>query len=319
MSGRLVIAVPAKGRLQENAESFFARAGLVLKRDSGARGYTGRFAGIDDVDVLFLSASEIAGELASGAVHLGVTGADLIREKLPDADRIVDLSVPLGFGFANVVVAVPQVWIDVDCMADLDDVAEGFRARHGRPIRIATKYVNLTRGFFARFGIVDYRIVESLGATEGAPASGAADAIVDITTTGATLAANALKILDDGLILESQAHLVTGLRADWNQGARAGLRGLFDRIAAELDARSIREVRARIDGGRAADIAKRYGCDLPFGADGSPVILHCPAGREHEVTVALREAGADAVTVQRPDDLFRAANPLFERIAARLS
>ena len=114
----------------------------------------------------------------------------------------------LGFGSANVVVAVPQAWIDVRTMADLDDVTTGFRAQHNRRMRVATKYINLTRTFFAAHGVVDYRIVESAGATEGAPAVGTAEMIVDITTTGATLAANGLKVLDDGVILRSQANLV---------------------------------------------------------------------------------------------------------------
>src|SRR5690606_39594513 len=117
-------------------------------------------------------------------------------------------------------VAVPQAWIDVRTMADLDDVAADFRVRYGRPLRVATKYITLTRTFFAQHGVGDYRIVESLGATEGAPASGTADIIVDITTTGATLAANALKNVDDGLILKSEANLVASLRADWNPAAR---------------------------------------------------------------------------------------------------
>src|SRR2546421_11396151 len=108
------------------------------------------------------------------------------------AKRVVVIE-GLGFGFANVVVAVPQAWIDVRSMADLDDVATDFRLRHNRKMRVATKYVNLTRAFFAEQGIVDYRIVESAGATEGAPATGTAELIVDITTTGATLAANGLK------------------------------------------------------------------------------------------------------------------------------
>ena len=118
----------------------------------------------------------------------------------------------LGFGSANVVVAVPQAWIDVRTMADLDDVTTGFRAQHNRRMRVATKYINLTRNFFAAHGVVDYRIVESAGATEGAPAVGTAEMIVDITTTGATLAANGLKVLDDGVILRSQANLVASKR-----------------------------------------------------------------------------------------------------------
>ena len=155
-----------------------------------------------------MSSGEIAGALAGGEVHLGITGEDLIRETVPDSDEFkITLLQPLGFGFADVVVAVPRAWIDVTTMADLDDVCTAFRARHHRRLRVATKYLTLTRNFFARHGIADYRIVESLGATEGAPAGGLAEAIVDITTTGATLNANDLKTLEDGVILKSQAQL----------------------------------------------------------------------------------------------------------------
>jgi ATP phosphoribosyltransferase len=114
---------------------------------------------------------------------------------------------PLDFGFANVVVAVPECWLDVASMADLDEVSESFYVRYGRRLRVATKYLNLTRRFFAEKGVTGYRIVESLGATEGAPAAGTAEVIVDITTTGSTLAANHLKVLDDGIILRSSAVL----------------------------------------------------------------------------------------------------------------
>ena len=155
-------------------------------------------------------------------MHLGVTGEDLVREQMPDADERVVLLEGLGFGFANVVVAVPQAWIDVRTMADIDDVATAFRHHHGRKMRVATKYINLTRDFFSAHGIIDYRIVESSGATEGAPAAGTAELIVDITTIGATLAANALKIVDDGVILRSQANLVAARKAEWTaQRARA--------------------------------------------------------------------------------------------------
>ena len=150
MSAPLVIAVPAKGRLQENAEAFFARAGLALVKPRGARDYRGAIAGLAGVEVAYLSAAEIAAQLAQGAVHLGVTGEDLVREMIPDADKRVVLIEGLGFGFANVVVAVPQAWIDVRSMADLDDVATAFRLRHDRKMRVATKYVNLTRDFFSQ-------------------------------------------------------------------------------------------------------------------------------------------------------------------------
>src|SRR4051812_15794010 len=155
MSAPLVLAVPSKGRLQEQAQAFFARAGLPFVQPRGARDYRGTLAGIDDVEVAYLSASEITGQLAQGAVHFGVTGEDLVRELIPSAEERVVLLSPLGFGRANVVVAVPQAWIDVRTMADLDDVATAFGLRHDRKMRIATKYVNLTRNFFAQHGIAD--------------------------------------------------------------------------------------------------------------------------------------------------------------------
>ena len=211
MTAPLIVAVPAKGRLQENAEAFFARAGLTLMKPRGARDYRGAIAGLDGVEVAYLSAAEITSQLSAGAVHLGVTGEDLVREMIPDADQRVVLIEGLGFGFANVVVAVPQAWIDVRTMADIDDVATAFRHHHERKMRLATKYINLTRDFFSSHGVIDYRIVESSGATEGAPAAGTAEMIVDITTSGATLAANGLKVVEDGTILRSQANLVAAV------------------------------------------------------------------------------------------------------------
>ena len=178
MSGPFVLAVPSKGRLQENASAFFARAGLRLVQGRGARDYRGTLDGIDGVEVAFVSASEIVGLLASGQAHMGVTGEDLVRETVEGADRKLELLTPLGFGNANVVVAVPQAWIDVRTMADLEDVAAAFYTTRGKRMRVATKYINLTRSFFAENHVGDYSIVESLGATEGAPAAGQAELIV---------------------------------------------------------------------------------------------------------------------------------------------
>jgi ATP phosphoribosyltransferase len=219
-----------------------------MNKAAGARGYRATIDGMPEVDVMMLSASEIAAALLSGDVHLGITGEDLLREAAPELEGRVHLVRPLGFGFANVVVAVPQYWIDVSTMADLDDVCAAFAHRHRRRLRIATKYVQLTRGFFARMGISDYRIVESAGATEGAPAAGTAEAIVDITTTGATLDANGLKQLEDGTILESQAQLAASLAADWSAEARKAAENLLARLNARARARSSQIMRVRLDG-----------------------------------------------------------------------
>jgi ATP phosphoribosyltransferase len=206
----ITLALPSKGRLKEQALAVLGKAGLEVILPNDQRNYRAQVAGESHIDILFLSASEIARELGYGSVDLGVTGEDLIRETLSSADDRVQIEARLGFGHADVIVAVPEVWYDVSTMADLDDVAADFRQRHGRRLRIATKYWRLTQQFFSQMhGIQVYRIVESLGATEGAPASGSADIIVDITSTGSTLRANQLKILEDGVILKSEACLVS--------------------------------------------------------------------------------------------------------------
>lgn len=318
----LVLAVPSKGRLQENATAFFGRAGLKFVKSRGERDYRGTIAGVEGAEVAFLSASEIVSQLASGAAHLGITGEDLVREQVADADSAVEMLTPLGFGHANVVVAVPQAWIDVRTMADLDDVASTMRIRQGRKLRVATKYVNLTRRFFASHGLADYRIVESLGATEGAPAAGTAEIVVDITTTGATLSANALKILDDGVMLASEANLVASVRAPWGERAKAAANAILSRIAAEEEARSVREIRARLDAPSDAlgDLAGLFGARLPFGATaaGTVVTIHCPDKAVFSLVEHLARAGADDITVSAPAYVFRKANPLIERLQARI-
>ena len=205
MSDKLILAIPSKGRLMDKTIDLFAAAGMHIVKTGHERGYRGRIKERDDIEVAFLSASEIAANLRRGEVHLGVTGEDLLRELMDDMEAHVTIERHLGFGHADVIVAVPEAWLDVRDMADLDEVALAYHARHGRRLRVATKYINLTRRFFAHHGLAGYRIVESLGATEGAPAAGSAEAIVDITSTGSTLVANHLKILSDGLILKSQA------------------------------------------------------------------------------------------------------------------
>lgn len=203
----ITIGIPSKGRLMEATAEAFAKAGHAIDRTGSERGYRGKLVGIEDVSVAFLSASEIATNLRDGKIDAGVTGEDLLREIIPPTDETISIAKRFDFGFAKVIVAVPDCWLDVASMTDLDDVAEQFYRAHGRRLRVATKYHNLTRRFFAERGVTGYRIVESLGATEGAPAAGTAELIVDITTTGSTLAANHLRVLDDGLILDSAAVL----------------------------------------------------------------------------------------------------------------
>jgi ATP phosphoribosyltransferase len=236
MSANLIFAVPSKGRLMEQTGEFLAKAGLTMRKVGHDRGYRGEIEGMDGIDVAFVSASEIVGELNRGRAHLGVTGEDLVRENISNASERVAFLKELGFGKADVVVAVPRCWLDVAEVGDLEAAAVAFRREHGRPFRVATKYVNLTRRFFSTKGLIDYRIVESLGATEGTPAAGTADIIVDITTTGATLAANGLKILSDGVILRSQANLVASRVAAWPKEVQATRDALLQKLGIETAA-----------------------------------------------------------------------------------
>lgn len=236
---RLVLAIPSKGRLMEDTTALLGRAGFTVERIGDARGYRGELLGLDGVEIAFVSASEIAKLLKSGEVHLGVTGEDLVRETIPDAEETFELVAKLGFGHADVVAAVPDFWIDVDTMADLEEACALYRRRHGKRMRVATKYTNITRRFFGghRYGAPDvpeavtiYRLVESLGATEGAPAAGTAELIVDITSTGSTLKANGLKILADGVMLRSEANLVASNVARWSPAQSEARAALVERL-----------------------------------------------------------------------------------------
>ncbi len=231
MSDTLIIAVPSKGRLEENSAALFTAAGMKLSR-TRARGYKGKLADMDNVAIHYLSAGEIATRLNEGTVHFGITGKDLLREEVPDLANSIQLVMPLGFGRANVVVGVPNGWLDVTRMADLAEIAAEFRQRNNKQMRVATKYIHLTADYFAEKGVQDIQIVKSFGATEGAPASGEAELIVDITSTGDTLAANDLRVLKDGIILKSEANLAAALKATWSPATRKTAKQILARLSA---------------------------------------------------------------------------------------
>ncbi len=224
------LGVPSKGRLMEKTFDWFGARGVTLSRTGSEREYAGTVGGVDGVDLVLLSAGEIPRELAAGRIHLGVTGNDLIQEKLVQWDQKVEPLAPLGFGHANLIVAVPQCWVDVDTLDDLDGAAAAFRAQHGFRMRIATKYHRLVRDYLRRGGVADYQLVDSQGATEGTVKNLTAEAIADITTTGETLRANHLKILDEPPVLESQATLFRSRVAEKTDVDRDVLRALIDRL-----------------------------------------------------------------------------------------
>jgi len=226
----LKIGVPSKGRLMDQTFDWFGARGIAMRQTGAEREYAGAVDGITDVELVLLSASEIPRELAAGRIHLGVTGSDLVRDRLVDWQTQVAELAPLGFGQADLIIAVPNAWIDVGNLDDLDATAAAFRATHGFRLRIATKYHRLVRDFLTAQGVADYQLVDSQGATEGTVKNLTAEAIADITSTGETLRANHLKILSDALILQSQATLFVARNADWRNGAEPAFQALLARL-----------------------------------------------------------------------------------------
>lgn len=226
----LKLGVPSKGRLMDKTFSWFDKRGITLSRSGSDREYAGKVEGIDGVSLILLSAGEIPRELAAGRIHLGVTGIDLVQEKLPRWEQQVEDIAALGFGQADLIIATPACWVDVDTLDDLDAAAAAFRKTHGHRLRIATKYHRLVREFLTYAGVADYALVDSQGATEGTVVNETAEAIADITSTGETLRANHLKVLSDGLILKSQATLWRSRTASLSPAEKQTLSQLLDRL-----------------------------------------------------------------------------------------
>jgi len=226
----LKIGVPSKGRLMEKTFDWFGARGVTMARTGSDREYSGAVEGVDGIELVLLSAGEVPRELAAGRIHLGVTGSDLVRDKLADwSAQVAELAL-LGFGHADLILAVPMAWIDVDTVDDLDAAAAAFRARHGFRLRIATKYHRLVRDYLTVQGVADYQLVDSQGATEGTIRNLTAEAIADITSSGETLRANHLKVLADGPIHASQATLFAARGADWNPSIHQSYVALMARL-----------------------------------------------------------------------------------------
>ncbi|MBO9400017.1 MULTISPECIES: ATP phosphoribosyltransferase [unclassified Shimia] len=227
------LGVPSKGRLMEKTFDWFGARGVQLSRTGSDREYAGAVEGVEGVELVLLSAGEIPRELAAGRIHLGVTGTDLVREKLGQWEQQVAELALLGFGHADLIIAVPGCWADVDTLDDLDAAASAFRETHGFRMRIATKYHRLVREFLRDNGVADYQLVDSQGATEGTIKNMTAEGVADITSTGDTLRANHLKILSDALVLKSQATLFKSRKAAMTDEERATMKALLQTL--ELD------------------------------------------------------------------------------------
>lgn len=323
---KLVFALPSKGRLQEQCINFLSGCGFDVRRIGNGREYVARMVGVDDVDVIFLRPEEIPSRVEQGDAHAGMTGEDLYREYGEGAPVSALVMPRLGFGGARLVVAVPQSWVDVSSTSDLDEAAMLFHQRHGRSLRVATKFTRLTRTFFADNGITEYSLVESSGATEGAPASGVADFVVDLTSTGTTLAENHLKEISGGTVLQTEVCLIASLRnALWSPPAIAALEHLVEQIEARIRATSQLVLRFSIPTKASANakqrLTEKYGCVLSSWSNGaaSPatagrtiVVAYCQRAKLYSVVKFLKASGAAGIIVDRGEFIFEESSPAFE-------
>mgnify|MGYP001156695930 FL=1 len=231
IKNKLRIALPSKGRLRTDMESLFQEKKVIFSNLENDREYIAVVEGLDNAIIYFLSAKEITNRLDEGSIHVGLTGDDLVQEKIANYNQKVSKKLKLNFGKANLVVAIPEIWIDVMTMADLEEICHSHRTKFSKRLRVATKYKNLTNEYFSNCGVVDYRTVESDGSTESAPFNGFAEIITDITSSGKTLRANNLRVLDDGLILESSANIFTSNAAEWNSNLENTLNSFIEKIS----------------------------------------------------------------------------------------
>ena len=208
MKNFITIGLPSKGRLKEKAVTFFKSKGFNILQSNKERNYFAKIENKSNIKIIYLHAKEIIQRLGDGTLDAGISGLDLLNESGKNLQEKIIIKQKLNFGNANLVVAVPDDWIDVQTIADLEEVAFDMRSKRNTRLRVATKYPNLTNNFLISKGVTQYKLISSLGATETYPFIGSSEVITDITSTGKTLEDNNLRVLKDGQILKSTACLL---------------------------------------------------------------------------------------------------------------
>ena len=220
MKNLINIGIPSKGRLRKDVLKIFSKKRLKLISERGERDLIGSIQNKLNIKILYLHAREIIERLGDGSLDIGFSGFDLLKESEINIQNKINVIKKLDFGSANLVVAIPDPWIDVQTIADLEEIAFEFRDKKKKRLRVATKYPNLTREFLFSKGVTQFRLVDSLGATEAYPFTGLAELITDISSSGETLRANNLRILKDGGILKSQACIFTSKKNRKKKGLK---------------------------------------------------------------------------------------------------
>jgi ATP phosphoribosyltransferase len=324
-------AIPSKGSLYDDTLAFFESCGLKITRPNPRR-YTAGIRALPDVEVLLHRAPDIIEKVASGEIDLGVSGLDLVEEMRGDRDDLLIVYDDLGFGGAELVVAVPEAWIDVSSWHDLADLAVELHAE-GRPLRIATKYPALIRRFCYANGITYFRLIDSQGSTEAAPGLGYADMVADITSTGTTLRDNQLKIVG-GPILRSQACLVGSRRSLRDNPDRLAIvRTILELVEARRRGRNYVQVTANIAGESAEDVGRRVAARPEFAGMQGPTVapvysgsaqgwytvtLFVPQARVMSLVDHLRALGGGALAVVPAQYVFDAQCEAYQQLLVTL-
>jgi ATP phosphoribosyltransferase len=331
MSDRLRFGLTSKGAYEDATIRFLERAGLSVWRPN-PRQYVGRLSELSDVDVLFQRTEDIVHKTADGSIDLGITGYDLVAEHGFDQPNLYVVMPDLGFRRCELVLAVPEGWLDITTLADLADLSVDFK-RTGRSLRVATKFPNLTRDFLHQHGVNYFTLVDAHGALEAAPTLGYADIIADLSETGVTLRDNRLRVLDGGVILRAQACLVaslSGLRGHPNRLEAA--RSIIELSEARLRSRSFRIITANIRGDSIDAVAQHVTSQVATAGEQGPTIAEVfnkdrtdesrwfevrvivPASQLLSAIDHLRDAGSSGITVTSPGYVFDGCSPAFERL-----
>jgi ATP phosphoribosyltransferase len=309
----LRVALPSKG-MEDDTLRFLTAAGLSVDR-SNPRQYRAALRAPAGVSVLFQRAGDIFAKVDEGSVDLGITGYDIVAEDQHEDSDVAVLYRELGYGRCQLVLAVPDGWVDVSSLADLAEIALSLRAS-GRELRVATKYANLTRQFLYEHGLNHFSIVASQGALEAAPTMGYSDVVADLTSSGVTLRENRLKTIAGGTILKSEACLIGNKRLLASSESKlARTRAILELIEAYLHGRNYVSITANVRGESEEAVARQITADETIAGLRGPTISRVfpKVGGErgwHAVTIVvrrdllltavehLRKAGAAEMSVQ---------------------
>lgn len=339
MNGRtgshLRIALASKGAYEESTSRFLDSAGLSVWRPN-PRQYVGRVSQIPQAEVLFQRPEDIVHKVADGSADLGITGYDLVAEHASDDPDVHLVLSDLGFRRCQLVLAVPESWLDITTIDDLAELSIEFK-RSGRQLRVATKFPNLVGDHLYRSGVNYFALTAAHGALEAAPALGYADVIADLTETGVTLRDNHMRVIEGGVVLRAQACLIANLRTIGSLPERMEqARTFIELCEARIRSRAYRVITANVVGDSHESVAALIVSNIDLAGETGPTVSQVfpkhvgdqrwfsvsvivPSDRMLAAVDHLRAAGSSGITVSTPDYMFDTASESFTRLCSASS